>query len=160
MTKEQIIDELEHIYRLNYDEFVAIRDGKKECKQKKLWVECAKEMENTHNGYGVPCKGYRFLLGERYGAEEGLMDGRATDYRGKLIADVNIGCEEDWGDIQPHCHQGNKGLVQHLCYGSELDHYVVKAVYDFKEDKTIRGRKKLLEWAEKNVWKWVDWYSA
>lgn len=71
---------------------------------------------------------------------------------------VDVGCEEDWGNIQQMFRDDGFGkYVECVGWGNDSDgHIEIISVYDFEADKVISP----IEWAHNCVWNYADNYST
>lgn len=91
------------------------------------------------NKYGVPYHEYEIVLNN---GESKVID---------------IGCEEDWGDIQQMFKDdGYSKMIECVGWGNESDgHIEIISVIDISSNKHISP----IEWANKYVWCYAENYS-
>lgn len=160
MTKEEMIVDLENKFKSRTNEDYQFYVDALHGKHGTEWKEAATEFEKTHNKYGVPYHPLTLFLCKKHhcyedcGVESGLTDWVHNDGKRELIVEIDIGSYEDWGNVQDLIVNDK----DRVCWGCETDFFVVKKIVDEVTNETITG-KKLRDWVDKNIWKWIEWYS-
>lgn len=95
-------------------------------------------MEFDMNRFGVPCHGYALTLKS---GKEIIMD---------------IGYEEDWGNVQRCFKDGADGKSEECVGWGDADEWEeVTKVFDCESGVDLTP----LEWAKDDVWVWADLYA-
>ena len=75
------------------------------------------------------------------------------------VRTIDVGCEEDWGDIQQMFKDTDFGkMVECVGWGNDSDgHIEIISVIDIENNNRSMNP---LEWAENHVWIYADNYSC
>jgi hypothetical protein len=100
------------------------------------YITIKKGKINMKNKYGVPYHEYEIILNN---GETKVID---------------VGCEEDWGDIQ---QMFDDNCSECVGWGNDCDgHIEITDVIDIENGKHLNP----IEWAKNYVWCYVDNYSC